>query len=182
MKTVMAAVALAGALAAVVQDAGPRPQRPCPVEGSGACVALTGPSSAVEESDTVLARTTEEWVALWARHAGREVKRPYDFFHNKAGVPEVDFARFMVLGVFAGATNNCAGYSCRSAAPRDDVLVVDVEPKSYQTGPTIDDVTPFAFFVLPRTEGRVHVDETIVFPGGSQRMEPLADFAALAAR
>jgi hypothetical protein len=172
--TLAAAAGLAAVTigAVAMQEAGP-------VQGSGASVAWSGAASAVEDEGCVLVRTTEEWVDTWSRHLGQELKRPYDFYFNRAGVPEVDFGTQMVLAVFAGNTSNTAGYACKSVETRDGAVVITVSSKSYQTMDESRHATPFGIFVVPRTEQRVLVDEFQgSMGGGGGRTMRLAEFPA----
>ena len=57
-----------------------------------------GDQSNVEDATQVLVRTDAEWTALWNRHSPDKPK------------PKVDFAKEMVVGVFAGSRPN-AGFS-----------------------------------------------------------------------
>jgi hypothetical protein len=72
-----------------------------------------GDLSIVDDARQAVARTAEEWEALWRRHAP---DRP---------PPPVDFSREMVVGVFLGSRPT-AGYSVDvlSAADMDGTMTV----------------------------------------------------------
>ena len=56
-----------------------------------------GDQSDIDEPRQAVARTAAEWATLWKQHAGADAP------------PSVDFARSMVIGVFAGSRPT-AGY------------------------------------------------------------------------
>ncbi len=73
-----------------------------------------GDHSAIEEPRELVVRTAAEWSALWKRHAG------------DAKAPAVDFARAMVIAVFAGSRPT-AGYNVeitRVEKQADAVVVI----------------------------------------------------------
>jgi hypothetical protein len=100
-----------------------------------------GEQSGIESPTQVLARTVEEWTALWRRHAGD--REP----------PPVDFSREMVVGVFMGTRPN-AGFSIRIVTSMEvkGVLVV----RYTETIPARDAITaqvltsPYHLVAIPK--------------------------------
>jgi hypothetical protein len=100
---------LAGVLMVALLAAAPVP----PTETSllKPLVTISGANSHVTTARCVRITTHEEWAALWLEHVGLPPKSKYDLYFNKAGLPVVDFEHCIVVAVFLGATNNCAGVS-----------------------------------------------------------------------
>lgn len=74
-------------------------------------------NSAIDTAGTVVARDAASWTALWARHKARYVPT--------LPPPEIDFSRYMVIGVFAGSKpNGCHGVSIASVSRRAGTLYV----------------------------------------------------------
>ncbi len=105
-----------------------------------------GTDSAVESPRQVTARTQAEWTALWREHA-RE--RP---------LPDVDFTRDMVVGVFLG-TRPTAGFGVEIVGTRQDHGSLVVEYR--ETRPGRDRMTaqiitaPYHLVAIPRYTGAV---------------------------
>ena len=108
-----------------------------------------GGSSRIVQPRRVLARTPEEWRALWAAHSGPEAEVPE---------PSVDFDTRMVAGVFAGERPT-SGFGVRITGTHRDgsALVVSVEeqrpPEGAMTAQMI--TSPFHLVTLPRYDGRI---------------------------
>ena len=106
-----------------------------------------GNSSRIAQPRHVLARTADEWRAIWAAHSGPEVPEP-----------PVDFEARMVAGVFAGERPT-SGFGVRITGTHRDgsSLVVDVEdqrpPEGAMTAQVI--TSPFHLVTLPRYDGRI---------------------------
>jgi hypothetical protein len=64
-----------------------------------------GEMSGIEEPRQAVARTAEEWAALWREHAGAKP------------VPKIDFTKRMVVAVFLG-TRPSAGYAAEITGTR----------------------------------------------------------------
>jgi hypothetical protein len=162
---------------------------PDPAPDGGALqplVTLTGADSRITDARCLRITTPEEWAALWLEHLGHAPVARYDTFHNEAGLPIVDFDTCMVVAVFAGATENCAGFEVwrdkaqdgAEPAGVDDARHVPAGPgerafrysrHSYQTvGPDGGGraATPYAFFFLPRTPAPLLVQEVPLSMGG----------------
>jgi uncharacterized membrane protein len=108
-----------------------------------------GNSSRIAQPRRVLARTAEEWRALWAAHSGPDAAAPE---------PHVDFDTRMVAGVFAGERPT-SGFDVRITGTHRDgsALVVSVEeqrpPDGAMTAQMI--TSPFHLVSLPRYDGRI---------------------------
>ena len=100
-----------------------------------------GDQSNIDDATQVVIKTDAEWAALWRRHAP---DRP---------MPNVDFGREIVIGVFMGSRSN-AGFSTEviSALAVKGVLIV----KYRETLPSRDAITaqiltfPYHLVALPK--------------------------------
>lgn len=105
--------------------------------------------SGIDRSEQVVARTQEEWEAIWRRHAAG---RP---------VPSVDFSRDMVLGVFLGSRPS-GGFSVQitSAEREGDVLVVKWAEQTPAPGQMAAQVmtAPSHLVTVPRHTGQVRFE------------------------
>jgi hypothetical protein len=187
-------------LAALLASAATAPQdAPAPASTLTPFATLTGAHSRVTEARCERISTQDDWVATWLAHVGEPPAEHYDLYFNRAGVPLVDFARCMVVAVFDGASHNNAGYEALPATAvtvggvavstagqpsGGDVLVI--EAHHFQTlGPAPDGgaqaVTPFAFFILPRTDATLLVQQHYPRMGGEGpgRIVERARFPAL---
>jgi hypothetical protein len=159
-------------------------------------VTISGANSHITTARCLRITTQEAWAALWLEHLGETPKPKYDLYYNQAGLPVVDFEHCMVVAVFQGATSNCAGVSAVTGpledpeaetktpvASGDEVLRLSWH--GYQTmGPDGGAVgaSPFGFFVLPRTEAPLVVqDREMPLGGGHGRIVERARLPALAA-
>lgn len=105
-----------------------------------------GGQSGIEEPRQAIARTAAEWTALWKEHSGGRPR------------PAVDFAKSMVIGVFAG-TRPTGGHSVDiTKVERDgDALVVTWRERK----PGADEMTtqvitmPYHVVSIDRTAGTV---------------------------
>jgi hypothetical protein len=130
------------------QQAAQRPLRPV--------VAITGAKSAIEKPACHRLRSAQELARIWLQHLGKEPPAgEYGFYYNEAAVPEVDFEAFEVVAIFGGSGWNSAGFLVESIGDEKGARTIRFDDKSYQTeGPDGGGkrVSPFGFFVLPRTE------------------------------
>ena len=99
----------------------------------------------------MIARSDEEWRALWAAHAGPE--------HE---APPVDFAARMVAAVFQGQRPS-AGFDTTIVDARadGDVLTVQVDEHLPAAGRAAAHVlvSPFHIVSMPRVEGEVRFED-----------------------
>jgi VWFA-related protein len=115
-------------------------------QGGSMRVIDRGAQSRIDDARQVVARTAEEWSALWRQHAP---ERP---------APAVDFAREMVAGVFFGSQNS-GGYAIEivGAEAKGGSLVVQYR----ETRPPPDALaaqvitSPFHLAALPKADGDV---------------------------
>ena len=118
-----------------------------------------GNSSRVVQPRRVLARTADEWRALWAAHSGPELPEP-----------PVDFETRMIAGVFAGERPT-SGFGVRITGTHRDgsSLVVDVEEQRPPDGAMTAQVitSPFHLVSLPRYDGRITFGDGDAKAGGS---------------
>lgn len=93
-------------------------------------VQLVGHDSKILSARFVLIRDDASWEALWAEHAGAAQKEGAMWRH---AAPKIDFSRFMVVGVFGGATTNTDGEVAQSVTIADDRVRVRYESSTFQT-------------------------------------------------
>ena len=109
-----------------------------------------GTQSGVDAARTVVARTPEEWTAVWRAHAP---EKP---------APAVDFTREMIVGVFLG-TRPTAGYGVEIAGAREDAggLVVQYRegspPRDAMTAQVL--TMPYHLVAVPKREGEVKFEK-----------------------
>lgn len=104
--------------------------------------------------------TRDEWVKIWLEHVGVDRSR-HDDHHNKAGVPDVDFKRRMVLAIFRGRMKNSAGVRVVSITESADRIVVRLGDRAYSSEEPGRDVTPYGFFVLRRSSKLLVLEENV---------------------
>ena len=147
------------------------------------CVALSGADSEVAAAECHRVTNLADWAALWLKHLGRAGSGKYDLYYDKLGLPLVDFDRYMVMAIFEGQTWNCAGLTAVSIEENPDRVVLRFVRKSYQTlGPDGGGrkVTPYGFFVVPRSTKRFVIEEDVHgLIGGAPEWKERATFPAL---
>jgi hypothetical protein len=124
-------------------------------------VTFSGAHSRIDQAAVERIISPEAFQALWLRHLG-EPDASFDEFYNSHGMPIVNFRQCMVIAVFAGERQNCAGVHVEAILDQDEQLVVRVVSRYYQTaGPDggARKVAPFGIFVLPRTNKPVVIEE-----------------------
>lgn len=109
-----------------------------------------GPMSAVDGPKQMVARSADEWGALWKSHAGTQP------------APSVDFSANMVAAVFLG-TQPTGGISVEmTGARRDgDALVIEYVERRPGRGDIVSQVltSPFHIVKLPRHAGPVRFEK-----------------------
>lgn len=128
------------------------------------CVVLTGADSHVFEHSYHRVTSMKEWSEIWKKHMGLKQGEVYDFYFNPAGLPLVDFERYMVIAIFQGSSWNSAGLEAVSVSEQQDRVVFRFDDKSYQTsGPDGGgkQVTVYGFFVVPGSAKAVVLEENI---------------------
>ena len=155
--------------------------RPSAPADRGPCLLLTGANSAVREARVELVSTSEDWARLWLEHRGAPPVERYDLFLNKAGLPVVDFETHVVVAVFVGETANVAGLRVEAVEPGEasDHATLRYASNSYQTLGESEPARPFGFFVLPRGDRPLVVEEQLYSMVGPTRIEMRASFPGL---
>jgi hypothetical protein len=91
----------------------------------------------------------EAWNALWLRHnTGTEKPDNVPVTRPQA---EVDFSKCMVVAVFQGKGENCAGFKVHSVLETDEHITVRVQGFYLGTGPEGLKTQAWGIFVLPRS-------------------------------
>jgi hypothetical protein len=127
-------------------------------------VTLTGADSHVKERSCHLIRSEKEWIKIWQRHKGVKELENYDLFYNPLGLPEVNFDKCIVIAAFQGSGWNSAGLRETVFKDEEDRIVLQFEDKAYQTmgpGGGGEQVTVYGFFVLPRSDKTVVLEENV---------------------
>jgi hypothetical protein len=119
-------------------------------KGAPPALDLTGGMSGIRQSRQVVVTSTEEWKNLWQQHAGT------------SRAPEVDFARWDIIAVFAGAKPT-GGYQVHidgvRLVPKKKEVVVSVTLLKPRPGAiTIQAFTfPFAMKAVPKLPPVLHL-------------------------
>lgn len=109
-----------------------------------------GYQSGLREASRVIVRDAKEWARVWNQHESFVVPPP--------PLPEVDFAREMVIGVCIGPRPTGGyGVRIRSVQKSGDKLVVDVVETRPAEGAIVPMVVtqPYEFVRVPRFDGTV---------------------------
>ena len=147
-------------------------------------VTISGPHSSIRKADSQRISSLRDWTNLWLRHKGLPIDKHYDIYKNAAGLPIVDFSSCMVIAVFDGATVNSWGYKTVSVTESAQQITLRIESKGYGSAPNEEGrrVTPYAFFVLPRSSKPLVVEIAVFdkrFPE-KKKWEPIAQFKKIA--
>ncbi|MFN0136362.1 MAG: hypothetical protein ACKVS9_09640 [Phycisphaerae bacterium] len=133
-----------------------------PVTDTLPAVQLVGHDSKILTPRFVLVRDQEAWDALWAEHTGVDVKHGAMARHT---APKIDFARFMVVGAFGGATTNTDGEEARSVSLSDHAVRIRYESSTFQTSSFSDrpdtgvKTSPFGLWVIEASNMPVVIEE-----------------------
>src|SRR5262249_2574080 len=110
-----------------------------------------GTQSGIDVARTVVARTPQEWTAIWRAHAG---DKP---------APSVDFTKEMIVGVFLGSRPT-AGHSVEIVGTRDApiaTLIVEYRegspPRDMMTAQVI--TTPYHLVALAARQPSVRFEK-----------------------
>lgn len=149
-------------------------QRTQPVKGAIAnqetalvppVVVISGDDSKILEREYHRVVTLHDWAVLWHRHKGLKLSGEYDLFFNHAGLPLVDFERYMVLGIFQGKSVNSAGLKAISLSYQTGQIVFKFDDKSFQStdGPTANATvpSPYGLFVIPKSDWPMVLEEDV---------------------
>jgi len=127
-------------------------------------VVISGADSKILEREYHRVVTLQDWAVLWQRHKGLEYSGEYDLFYDHAGLPLVDFERFMVLGIFQGKSVNSAGLQAISLAYQSGRIVFKFDDKAFQSGgPEADAAvpSPYGLFVIPKSDLPLVLEEDV---------------------
>jgi hypothetical protein len=124
-------------------------------------VTITGADSKLMERGYYRVVDATELANLWQDHRGLKREGRYNYFRNVACVPEVNFDECMVVAVFQGEGWNSAGLELKEIVEKDAEIILRFDDKSYQTGAEADKVSPYAFFVIPRNDKVLMVEEDV---------------------
>lgn len=125
-------------------------------------VTITGAESKITAREFHRITTTQAWTELWLRHVGYEPRNErYDTYYNPAAMPGVDFSQCMVLAILRGDGLNTAAVDVKSITEQGGELLVRFEDRMYQTMDTSNPSTAFGFFILPRTDLPIVLEENV---------------------
>ena len=129
-------------------------------------VTFSGAQSRIDKPSYHLVTSAKDWTNLWLRHSGKEEREDYDYLRNPDGVPEVNFDECMVVAVFQGKQTNIARLEAVSLSRIAGLMTLRFQSKGYQTGSTdkgggAKDVTPYAFFVVPRSPNPLVLEQDV---------------------
>jgi len=119
---------------------------------SGLRTVLRSSMSQVDEAREVVVRTSEEWTALWRRHAGA------------APAPTVDFATSTVVAVFLGSRAT-AGFRVEITGIRQDGgagWVVEWSERRPARGDVLAQVvtSPCHIVAIPKSAGTIRFEKS----------------------
>lgn len=135
-------------------------REPLPYTTSLPAVQLVGHESRIVEPRFVRIDDAEGWRALWAEHTGVQTQHGALSRHR---VPHIDFERFMVVGVFVGATTNSDGAVADAIIASRASVRVQYQHATFQTAggeeggavPT----QPYGLFVIERSPAPIHFEQ-----------------------
>ena len=119
-------------------------------------VTLTGTDSHIRKCSYYLVRSDEEWVKVWLQH------RPTN--SSNECKPEIDFEKCMVIAVFQGSGWNSRGLNAVAVLESKNRILLRLKNDYYQTGGPDgggEPVTVYGFFVLPRSNKTVVLEENV---------------------
>lgn len=145
-------IALAALPMAPVVEADPLP-----------AVQFVGHDSRITKPRFVLITTEADWNQMWWEHAGIDNPHMPPTRHR---VPKVDFSKYMIVGVFAGASINTDGQIASAVVSGPDALRVRYERSTFQTSSGLGggkgggmDTAPYGLWVVERSEKTVILEE-----------------------
>jgi hypothetical protein len=152
------------------------------------CVSISDTDSHVTVRRHERIESMKDWVRLWQEHRG---EKPFPYDPNdgiRRHLPvKIDFEHYLVVAIFQGKCVNVDSLKVVSITEEEKRLVLRYDKNSYQTfgkvhdddpnddpdkgDPDKDDlskndpddgkVTPYGFFVLPRTEKPIVIEENV---------------------
>jgi hypothetical protein len=138
-------------------------REPKPEGGRGVLpyVTISGADSKVRQRGYFRVGSEKEWVKVWQRHKGEKESEQYNLFYNPLGLPLVDFRQCMVIAVFEGASENNAGLRASSVTDEKDRVLLRFQDNGFQTVNGGRPSTAYGFFVLPRSNKPVVLEEDV---------------------
>jgi hypothetical protein len=127
-------------------------REPLPFTKTLPAVQLVGHGSHIAEPRFVRVVDEAGWRTLWAEHTG--VKAHHGTF-SRHRAPHIDFERFMVVGIFEGATTNTDGVVADAILTDRARVRIQFQHSTFQTSGEVDGgaqrTTPFGLFVIERS-------------------------------
>ena len=133
-------------------------------------VSFSGRNSEISERSFHRIQTLDEFAVVWQKHTGQtDVKYKdwngrYDTFYNLLGIPMVNFDHYMVIAIFDGAGQNCAGLNALTLTDDKDQITFRFEDKPYGTSGGADDVKPYGIFVVPKSNKSMVIEKKVPPP------------------
>jgi len=130
-------------------------------------VVLTGANSHIKIRDCSLITTAaDEWAALWLRHTGQSTNGmyfdgKYKYSTNPGGVPTIDFSRCVVVALFQGPGFNSNGFDVADVVTEGEVTMLRLAERWYQSYRDGVSVTAYGFFVMPRPDKVLVIQENV---------------------
>lgn len=124
-----------------------------------AYVQLAGPDSKVRERMILRIMDEESWQETWFAHTGANTPR----VPLEGPFPTIDFDHCMVVAIFSGESWNSDGETVESVIEFDDHIRLRFDSMTYQTDGLEGGVrvTPYGFFVIPRSAKRLVIEENV---------------------
>lgn len=127
-------------------------------------VVLTGTNTHIKARGCSLIATADEWVDLWLRHTGQSTEGmyfdgKYKYWTNPGGVPTVDFTRCVVVALFQGPGLNSEGLDVAAVVTEGEATVLRLAEKWYQSMGNGNNAAVYGFFVMPRTDKVLVIEE-----------------------
>lgn len=93
-------------------------------------VQFIGAASKIDAQRHVLVKDKESWNTLWSEHTRSKSSL---IPPTRFDAPKIDFSRYMVAGVFKGASTNSDGEVCLSVLDSPDAVRVRFRTSTFQT-------------------------------------------------
>ena len=116
---------------------------------------LTGAKSQLRDPAYHRITTADQLTEVWRSHLGPVFNRGDD------PAPQVDFERCMVIAMLEGASVNSHGLRIEAVAQKYDTIILRFDDISYQTSGGANQVAPYAFVLLPKSENQVVLEKNV---------------------
>lgn len=139
-------------------------QAPSPApEPRPAAVTIAGSFSNVPRPRVERITSADRWKDVWKEHMGDRAEKGAPGWDRW---PLIDFDRYMVVAVFAGTSTNIEAWEIESVADLPDVQRIRYDAVSFQTASfngedTGTSTTSYGFFILPRSERELVMEENV---------------------